>query len=131
MVVADETGPRALNACILFLPQLQGKAVRTVEGLAGPEGQLHPCSRRWSIITAANAAFARRAFCTSMAAAHAQGRQDHDVVLAGNLCRCTGYAPIIRAAEAAATQPVPDWMHEAPLHLGPNILGANIRELWG
>jgi xanthine dehydrogenase small subunit len=41
---------------------------------------------------------------------HLNGRHDHDTVLAGNLCRCTGYAPIIRAAQAAETQPVPDWM---------------------
>src|SRR5690606_40132334 len=33
---------RAVNACILFLPQLHGRAVRTVEGVAAPDGTLHP-----------------------------------------------------------------------------------------
>ena len=47
-----------------------------------------------------------------MAAGHAQGRTDHDDVLAGNLCRCTGYAPIIRAAKAAEAQPVPTWLND-------------------
>ena len=42
VIVTDESGPGAVNACILFLPQLHGKAVRTIEGIAGPEGQLHP-----------------------------------------------------------------------------------------
>jgi xanthine dehydrogenase small subunit len=46
----------------------------------------------------------------SMYTAHRDGRQDFDDVLAGNLCRCTGYAPIIRAAEAAAKQPQPEWL---------------------
>lgn len=46
----------------------------------------------------------------SMAVAHLNGAQDHDDQLAGNLCRCTGYAPIIRAAKAAADLPVPDWL---------------------
>jgi xanthine dehydrogenase small subunit len=48
----------------------------------------------------------------SMATAHAAGRTDHDDVLAGNLCRCTGYAPIIRAAQAAETKAGPDWVAE-------------------
>jgi xanthine dehydrogenase small subunit len=45
-----------------------------------------------------------------MAVAHLNGDNDHDTALAGNLCRCTGYAPIIRAAQAAETAPIPDWM---------------------
>lgn len=49
-----------------------------------------------------------------MAVAHKTGRKDHDDVLAGNLCRCTGYAPIVRAAKAAAAAAVPDWMDDAP-----------------
>ena len=38
VMVTDDSGARALNACILFLPQLHGKSVRTVEGAAGPGG---------------------------------------------------------------------------------------------
>jgi xanthine dehydrogenase small subunit len=45
-----------------------------------------------------------------MATAHLNGARDHDDQLAGNLCRCTGYAPIIRAARAAEAAPVPPWM---------------------
>ncbi|WP_286789572.1 xanthine dehydrogenase small subunit, partial [Thioclava sp. UBA3469] len=51
-------------------------------------------------------------FIASMAAGHLNGRTDHDDLLAGNLCRCTGYAPIIRAAEAAQDEAVPAWMHD-------------------
>ncbi|MEM9551946.1 MAG: FAD binding domain-containing protein, partial [Pseudomonadota bacterium] len=43
---------------------------------------------------------------------HLNGRTDFDDQLAGNLCRCTGYAPIVRAAAAAAQQPAPDWIRE-------------------
>ena len=42
VMVTGPDGARALNACILFLPQLEGRAIRTVEGLAGPDGTLHP-----------------------------------------------------------------------------------------
>ena len=42
VMVTGSEGARALNACILLLPQLHGKAVRTVEGITGPGGALHP-----------------------------------------------------------------------------------------
>ena len=110
VMVTDASGSRALNACILFLPQLDGKAVRTVEGLSGPKGEMHPVQEAMVTHHGSQCGFCTPGFVVSMAVAQMNGRRDHDDVLAGNLCRCTGYAPIIRAAEAAATTPVPDWM---------------------
>ena len=112
VMVTDETGARALNACILFLPQLHGKAVRTVEGISGPDGALHPVQRAMIDHHGSQCGFCTPGFVVMMAAAHTNGARDHDDQIAGNLCRCTGYAPIIRAAEAAAAEPVPDWMRE-------------------
>jgi len=111
VMVTDPDGTaRALNACILFLPQLEGRAVRTVEGIAGPGGALHPVQRAMVEHHGSQCGFCTPGFVVSMAVAHLNGRRDHDDQLAGNLCRCTGYAPIIRAAEAAAGEPVPEWM---------------------
>lgn len=114
VVVTDQDGGKALNACILFMPQLHGKAVRTVEGISGPDGALHPVQQAMIDHHGSQCGFCTPGFIASMAVAHQQGRADHDDVLAGNLCRCTGYAPIIRAAEAAANAPVPDWMYDTP-----------------
>ena len=114
VMVTDDTGARALNACILFLPQLHGKAIRTVEGIAGPNGQLHPVQAAMVAHHGSQCGFCTPGFVVSMATAHLNGRTDHDDQLAGNLCRCTGYAPIVRAAEAAATAPVPEWMRDDP-----------------
>jgi len=112
VMVTDQDGARALNACILFLPQLDGKAVRTVEGLSGADGDLHPVQQAMIAHHGSQCGFCTPGFVVSMATAHLNGRTDHDDQLAGNLCRCTGYAPIIRAAEAAEGAPVPAWMHE-------------------
>ncbi len=110
VMVTDAAGSRALNACLLFLPQLHGKAVRTVEGIAGPDGTPHPVQSAMVTHHASQCGFCTPGFVVALATAHLDGRRDHDDVLAGNLCRCTGYAPILRAAEAAAAMPVPDWM---------------------
>jgi xanthine dehydrogenase small subunit len=110
VMVTDQTGSRALNACILFLPQLHGRAIRTVEGIAGPDGTLHPVQQAMVDHHGSQCGFCTPGFIVSMATAHLNGRTDFDDQLAGNLCRCTGYAPILRAAEAAAHKPVPDWM---------------------
>ncbi len=108
----DGDGAKALNACILLLPQLHGKAVRTVEGISGPDGELHPVQQAMVEHHGSQCGFCTPGFVVSMAAAHLNGVTDFDTALAGNLCRCTGYAPIIRAAEAAAGLPVPEWMKE-------------------
>ncbi len=101
---------RAVNACILFLPQLHGKSIRTVEGVAAPDGRLHPVQEMLVKHHGSQCGFCTPGFVMSLYTAHRDGRQDYDDVLAGNLCRCTGYAPIIRAAEAAAEMPQPDWL---------------------
>lgn len=119
VMVTDDSGARALNACILLLPQLHGKAVRTVEGLAGPEGALHPVQAAMVEHHASQCGFCTPGFVMSMATAHRNGSVDHDDYLAGNLCRCTGYAPIIRAARAVAGQPVPEWVQDSPAVDGP------------
>jgi xanthine dehydrogenase small subunit len=103
---------RALNACILFLPQVQGRAVRTVEGLAAPGGALHPVQQAMVDHHGSQCGFCTPGIVMSLYAAARAGRADHDDVLAGNLCRCTGYGPVVRAAEAAAAEPAP-WLADA------------------
>ncbi|WP_296420050.1 xanthine dehydrogenase small subunit [Pseudooctadecabacter sp.] len=117
VMVTDDKGARALNACILFLPQLHGKAVRTVEGIAAPDGTLHPVQQAMIDHHGSQCGFCTPGFVVSMATAHLGGRTDHNDVLAGNLCRCTGYAPIIRAAQTAEASAVPAHMRDTPLHL--------------
>ncbi|UWQ17687.1 xanthine dehydrogenase small subunit [Jannaschia sp. M317] len=120
VVTGPDGAPRALNACILFLPQLAGRAVRTVEGLAAPDGTLHPIQQSMIDEHGSQCGFCTPGFLTTLAAAHARGDSDHADQIAGNLCRCTGYAPILRAARAIETAPVPPQMRD-PVTTGPEI----------
>ncbi|OWY14687.1 xanthine dehydrogenase small subunit [Thioclava sp. F34-6] len=114
VIVTDANGAKPLNACLMMMPHLHGRALRTVEGVAGPKGELHPVQQAMVDHHGSQCGFCTPGFIASMAAGHLNGRRDHDDLLAGNLCRCTGYAPIIRAAEAAQDAPVPAWMHDTP-----------------
>ena len=111
VMVQNETGEaRALNACILFLPQIDGMALTSVEGVAAPDGALHPVQDAMIAHHGSQCGFCTPGFIMSMATAHLNGDTDHDDQLAGNLCRCTGYAPIIRAAKSAENAPKADWL---------------------
>ncbi|MGR3500859.1 xanthine dehydrogenase small subunit [Pseudaestuariivita sp.] len=110
VMVRGPDGAKALNACILFLPQLQGLSVTTVEGLTAPDGTLHPAQDAMVRHHGSQCGFCTPGFVVSMAAAQLNGDTDHDTTLAGNLCRCTGYAPIARAATDLQNTPVPDWL---------------------
>jgi xanthine dehydrogenase small subunit len=122
VMVRDAQGARALNACILFLPQLDGRAVTTVEGLAAPDGTLHPVQQAMIDHHGSQCGFCTPGFVMSMAVAHLNGDTQFDDALAGNLCRCTGYAPILRAARAAMHQPVPGHL-AAPFILPDKLSG--------
>ena len=111
VVVIDDAGVRALNACILFLPQLDGKAVRTVEGI-GDVASPSPAQKAMVDLHGSQCGFCTPGFIASMTAAHINGDNDHDTTLAGNLCRCTGYQPIFDAARAMETAPHPEWLEQ-------------------
>ncbi|WP_375254428.1 xanthine dehydrogenase small subunit [Yoonia sp.] len=130
VMVTDADGSKAFNACILFLPQLHGKIVRTVEGISAPDGTLHPVQDAMVAQHGSQCGFCTTGFIASMAVAHHTGRTDHDDVLAGNLCRCTGYAPIIRAAKAAEASPRAAWLDEAaPKVETPNFAPESLDDL--
>lgn len=123
VMITDETGAKALNACILFLAQLDGKAIRTVEGITAPDGTPHPVQSEMITHHGSQCGFCTPGFIVSMATAHLNGDTDHDTALAGNLCRCTGYAPIIRAAKAAESAEIPKHMIERPVHFAKQTPG--------
>lgn len=94
---------RAVNACILFMPMLDGKALITVESLSSG-GVLHPVQQALVALHGSQCGFCTPGivmslFARSIGAVGTVGVAPKDV-LAGNLCRCTGYGPILAAAEA-------------------------------
>ena len=96
-------------SCLCLAKEAQGTQITTVEGLA--EGHhLHPIQQCFAEAGGSQCGFCTPGFVMSMVAAQINGDRDHDTTLAGNLCRCTGYAPIVRAAEQAKNQPCPDWL---------------------
>lgn len=110
-VVDEEMHYRAVNACILFLPVLDGKELITVESLKQADGSLHPVQQAIVDTHGSQCGFCTPGFVMSLYAMHASGgkvtRDQINDTLAGNLCRCTGYGPIVEAAKQAQVQRVP------------------------
>jgi xanthine dehydrogenase small subunit len=104
----DTVAWRAVNACILFVPMLDGKALMTVESLGGT----HPVQHEMVTRHGSQCGFCTPGFVMSlvgraMTAAGTEGVAVGDVI-AGNLCRCTGYGPILDAGEAVPPAPRDD-----------------------
>ncbi len=126
VLLTDADGTRAVNACVLFLPQLHGRALRTVEGITGPDGTPHPVQQAMVDHHGSQCGFCTPGFIAQMAANHLNGDTDHDTGLSGNLCRCTGYAPILHAARAAEAAPIPEWMHSDTADVTQGFSGSQI-----
>jgi len=112
----DDIALRAINSCIQFLPTLDGKELITVESLGA--GGLHPAQKAMVDCHGSQCGFCTPGFVMSMFALYKThrepSRRDIDDALAGNLCRCTGYRPIIAAAETMYDAPADehDWLRQ-------------------
>ncbi|MFZ5912568.1 MAG: (2Fe-2S)-binding protein [Chloroflexota bacterium] len=96
---------KSVNSCMVFIGQVEGSAIETIEGLA-KDGELHPLQRAF-----VEAGAVQCGYCTPgaiMAAKALLQEKPHpsdDEIregLSGNLCRCTGYVKMIEAVRCAA-----------------------------
>jgi carbon-monoxide dehydrogenase small subunit len=97
---------RPMRSCLLFAVSVQGAEITTVEGLTEPDGSLGPVQQAFAECHGLQCGFCTPGFLTTITAglrenptpSHAEARD----MIAGNLCRCTGYQNIVRSVERAA-----------------------------
>ena len=96
----------AVNSCLYPVPEVEGKTVTTIEGIAGKDGTLHPLQQAFIENNGVQCGF-----CTSGMIMAAKSLLDQNSAptegeirkaIAGNLCRCTGYVQIVESIENAA-----------------------------
>lgn len=100
---------KAVNSCLLLVPQLDGLPVVTIEGLAHSNGPLHPVQIALIEANATQCGFCTPGFAMSIFAfTHAGESNAYESIhnaLAGNLCRCTGYRSIVDACSKLSAYP--------------------------
>jgi xanthine dehydrogenase small subunit len=102
---------KAVNSCIQFTPTLDGRALFSVEDLQQANGELHPVQQALVECHGSQCGFCTPGFAMSLWAmylkqdGHTPSRCEIDDALSGNLCRCTGYRPIIDAAQRMTQLP--------------------------
>ncbi len=104
---------RAINSCIRLAHSVDGLAVWTAADIAGADGTLHPAQRALVECHGSQCGFCTPGFVMSLFTLHRQRQgaavtRDEAVhALSGNLCRCTGYRPILDAAQTMHHWPEP------------------------
>ena len=95
---------QSVNACIVFLPTIHGKQLILVEDLVGKDGSLHPVQKSMVNFHGSQCGFCTPGFVMSLFSMYKNFSSfDKKIIknsIAGNLCRCTGYQPIINAAKS-------------------------------
>jgi len=104
----DDINYTAVNSCITFLPTLSGKQLILVEDLIAEDSSLHPVQEAMVKYHGSQCGFCTPGFVMSLFAMFKNySNLNEDVIkdsIAGNLCRCTGYLPIIKAAKSLRTK---------------------------
>jgi xanthine dehydrogenase small subunit len=104
---------KTVNSCIRFVPTLDGKALFTVEDLKQANGDLHPVQQAMVECHGSQCGFCTPGFVMSLWGLYLKQdgrkeppqRNEIDDALSGNLCRCTGYRPIMDAAQRMCELP--------------------------
>lgn len=102
---------QAINACIALMGSIDGKQIITADGLTTEE-QMHPVQQAMVDLHGSQCGFCTPGIIASLTALYhnndGQPASEHEIhdALSGNLCRCTGYRPIIEAAKAMTNYPV-------------------------
>jgi len=95
---------KAINACISFLPFLNGKQLLVVEDLVSKEGKLHPVQEAMVKCHGSQCGFCTPGFVMSLFSMYKNhGNYNNELIkdsISGNLCRCTGYRPIVDAGKS-------------------------------
>jgi len=101
---------RSVKSCSVLAVQADGATITTVEGLAGPDGSLHPVQRAFHELHGLQCGFCTPGMIMSAVDLLRDNPDPTDEQirdgLSGNLCRCTGYQNIVRAVRAAAGEGV-------------------------
>jgi xanthine dehydrogenase small subunit len=111
-LMGDEVIYDSVTSCIRFMGSLHGTHVVTVEHLRGKDGQMHPVQQAMVDHHGSQCGFCTPGFVMSLYGLWM--RDPHpsqtaiEKALQGNLCRCTGYAPIIRAGKAISSYGLPE-----------------------
>ena len=109
---------RAVNSCIKLAHSIQGKALWTIEDISGNDGALHPAQQAMVQCHGSQCGFCTPGFVMSLFGLYqeckgqALSRDQAQAALSGNLCRCTGYRPILDAAQTMHSLP-PACINEA------------------
>ncbi|MFE7740655.1 (2Fe-2S)-binding protein [Nocardia sp. NPDC057455] len=97
---------RAVRACLVFAVQADGAELTTVEGIAGPDGELSPVQAAFREKHGLQCGFCTPGFIVSATAFLRDNPDPSETeireAISGNLCRCTGYQGIVGAVRAAA-----------------------------
>ncbi len=109
---------QAINSCLVPVGSLAGQKILTVEGLAN--GALHPIQAAMVETGGSQCGYCTPGFIMSLFAAYCDGKLD-DESIEGNLCRCTGYLPIRRAAQQLIQEQVGDRFTAALTEVIPDL----------
>ncbi len=118
-------GYRAINSCIRLLPTIDAHELITVESLQATDGTLHPVQQAMVDQHASQCGFCTPGFVMSLFALYlerpAPTRAQVLDALSGNLCRCTGYRPIIDAALCMGSYPEPAHWNRQQAHSSDRV----------